>query len=179
MQTVNVQWQWIRWNHGDNWKDDIAPQLAEYGLTEKDLKTCVYVIGIYGKFAIDYPKKESPTLYIGSGNFKARLAQHERWLSEITELVHDYSFYIAVCTPEVNERPIHKEMEAALIQRFKEMYGCIAIRNKRHEYSQENFEYLPQSEFKKPLMLGRGYRYHWAIRPMKSNRYYKSFCARI
>jgi hypothetical protein len=179
MQTVKVQWQWIQWNSGDSWREDIVPQLKKIGLSESDLKSCVYVISANGLFAIDYPKKESPTLYIGSGNFKARMAQHESWLGEITALVHDYSFSIALCHPKVQGKSVHRAMEAALIHQFIEMFGCIPIRNKKLENPSENYNYSPHSEFKRPLMIGRGFRYHWAIRPMKSNRYYKAYCDRL
>lgn len=91
MQSVRVEWKWIQWNATSLWREDIAPQLKECGLTEQDLATCVYVIAANGLFAIDYPKRVSPTVYIGSGNFKHRLIQHHKWLSEITALVHDYS----------------------------------------------------------------------------------------
>jgi len=178
MRSVRVKWNWISWENSYCWRDDIIPQLEEKGLTERDLATCVYVIVADGLFAIDYPKKASPTLYIGSGNFKNRLAQHESWLGEITALVHDYSFSIAICTPKVKGISVHRDMEAALIHKFIEMYGCIPIRNQRIENPLTEYNYLPENVFRKPLMIGRGFRYHWAIKPLKANRYYKSYCSR-
>jgi len=95
MKAVKIKWEWIRWRKDSTWADDIVPQLKDKGLTEKHLATCVYVITVYGLFAIDYPKRVSPTLYIGSGNFKRRLAQHKMWLDEVTDLVNEYSFSLS------------------------------------------------------------------------------------
>jgi hypothetical protein len=179
MRNVRVEWKWIEWNVNFKWREQIVPQLEKHGLTENDLRTCVYVIVADGLFAIDYPKRVSPTLYIGSGNFKSRLAQHESWLSEITHLVHDYRFSIAVCRPKTRDgQHVHKAMEAALLREFVELHGCIPIRNKKMEHPQEDFNYVPYEKFKKPLIIGRGYRYHWAIRPLNSNPYHRSFVAR-
>lgn len=178
MQTVRVQWEWLNWNHGDVWSEDMVPQLERHGLSEQDLRTCVYVIAANGLFAIDYPRGVSPALYIGSGNFKHRLMQHQSWLSEITSLVHDYSFSIAVCKPRSKAHLVHKDMEGALLHKIREMYGCIPIRNNRIENPYVEYRYQSEAEFKRPLMIGRGVRYHWAIRPLKSNRFYKSYCAR-
>lgn len=178
-KSVKVEWIWLHWNRGYVWREDIVPQLKKHNITEKDLRKCVYVIAANGLFAIDYPKKVSPTLYIGSGNFKARLAQHESWLNEITALVYDYSFSVAVCIPTCASVPVHKEMEATLIQEFKHIYGCLPIRNQKSENPMKHYNYSPPSEFRKPLMIGRGHRYHWAIRPLKSNRYYKSYFDRM
>lgn len=179
MRKVRVDWKWLQWREGFSWNADLRPQLESHDWTENDLRTCVYVIVADGKFAIDYPNGVSPTLYIGSGNLKQRLMQHRIWLSEITALVHDYRFSVAVCEPKLKGgQPIHKEMEAALLQKFEELYGCIPIRNQRRETPLEDFNYVPVGIFKKPLVIGKGYRYHWAVRPLKSNPYYRSFFAR-
>lgn len=174
-KTVRVQWDRIYWRSGDVWNNDIIPQLQT--LKAQDLATCVYVISVAGVFAIRYPNAISPTLYIGQGNLHSRIKQHCKWMDKLNNLVTDYSFRIDVCRPQTyNNSPAHIDLEATLIHQFIHMYGCIPIHNKRKEYPCGKFRYN-LTELKRPLMIGRGFRYQWAIEPLPSNTYHKKFTA--
>jgi hypothetical protein len=74
---VRISWKWLDWTPGDTWAKNIIPQLSQQGLSEEQLDRCVYVAHANGLFAIKYPKRISPTLYIGEGNFKNRMIQHQ------------------------------------------------------------------------------------------------------
>jgi hypothetical protein len=109
--------------------------LNAHGIKEGDLTRAVYIIRTCGNFAIDYPKKPSPTLYIGEGNFKQRLMQHKNWLSELRELVGSFPFEIALDIPRArNNVYLYKDMEADLLHEFKSIYGLAPFLNKQMEY---------------------------------------------
>lgn len=170
---VRIDWQWISWRHGDSWTKDILPQLSDLGVSEAQLKRCVYVIRANGNFAIRYPKGNSPTLYIGEGNFKYRLRRHQYWLGELHELVGDFSFEIGICFPRVrNSSKTYCDFEAALLDEFKDIYGCAPLRNSQMERRTRNYDYFPMEDIRAAIMIGKGVRYKWAIEPMKSSRFY-------
>jgi hypothetical protein len=170
---VRIQWKWIHWKPGNTWSADILPQLSELGVTEAQLKRCVYVIRANGNFAIRYPKGNSPTLYIGEGNFKYRLQRHSYWLGELHELVGEFSFEIGICFPRVrNSYKTYCDFEAALLEEFKSIYGCAPLRNAQMESRTRLYDYYPIDEVRSAIMIGKGVRYKWAIEPMKSSRFY-------
>jgi hypothetical protein len=180
IRRVQIEWRWLAWEKDFTWTDNVLPQLEEMNLVSDDLKTLVYVIVADGQFAISYPKRPSPTLYIGSGDLKRRFTSHLNWLNEMTELAHDNRFSIAICQPQTRDRePVHRQFEAELLHQFKELCGCIPIRNQRLERCFGNFHFEPKSEVQKPLIIGRGRRYRWEIKPLPSSRYYRSFKKRI
>ncbi len=69
MINVALDWKRIDWMPNETWKKNILPKLKGIGLTPTDLKRSVYVIRLNGDFCIRYPFGESPTIYIGEGNF--------------------------------------------------------------------------------------------------------------
>lgn len=173
---VKISWQWIEWNVGYTWKKDILPQLEENGLSEEQLVRCVYVIRANWTFAINYPEGISPTLYIGEGNFKNRIIQHKNWFRGLIELVGEFPFQIGVCIPRVkNNYEAYKDLEAALLIEFKDIYGCAPLKNKQMETRKSDYDYQPKSEFRGSIMIGKGVRYYWAIEPMKSNEFYEDY----
>jgi len=176
MATIQVNWHYINWDVGNTWAKNIIPQLISYGITEEQLERAVYVIRTNGNFAIDYPNKPSPTLYIGEGNFKQRLMQHKNWLQELRELVGEFPFEIALAIPRArNNEYVYKNMEADLLHEFKKIYGLAPFMNKQMEFHNGNHTYEPYEEFVRPLQIGRGKRIPWAIRPLPSNTQYASF----
>lgn len=176
VKDVQVFWNWIEWNLGYTWKNNILPQLKEWEIKEKDLDRCVYVIRANGKFAINYQKGISPTLYIGEGNFKNRIIQHKNWFSGLIDLVGEFPFQIGVCLPRVkNNSEVYKDLEAALLIEFKELYGCAPLKNKQMETRKYNYNYVPRNDFRSSIMIGKGVRYYWAIEPMQSNDFYDDY----
>lgn len=71
MATIKIKWSYIEWDIDSTWSKNIVPQLEKHKIDVNALDRGVYIIRTKGKFAIDYPKLPSPTLYIGEGNFKA------------------------------------------------------------------------------------------------------------
>ena len=70
---VDISWTWLDWEPQHTWGAHIVPQLEEAGIPVSKLERCVYVIRTNGIFAISYPYKPSPVIYIGEGNFHQRL----------------------------------------------------------------------------------------------------------
>ncbi len=173
---VTIKWRWLDWQPNYTWAKEIVPQLHDMGLQEQQLDHCVYVIRANGVFAIKYPKKASPTLYIGEGNFKNRIMQHKNWLEPLRELVGDFYFQIGLCIPRVkNNYYAYKDFEAALLMEFREIYGCAPLVNKQMENRHAEYKYVPRKEIRSALMIGKGIRYHWELVPKRSSPYYKCY----
>jgi len=173
---VDIEWNWIEWDEGNTWGKNIFPQLIEAKISEKQLERCVYIIRANGLFAINYPNGVSPTLYIGEGNFKNRIIQHKNWLKGLIDLVGDFPFLIGVCIPRVKKSyEAYKDLEAALLIEFKEIYGCAPLKNKQMETRKCDYDYQPNEEFRGAIMIGKGVRYYWAIEPMRSNDFYDDY----
>jgi hypothetical protein len=134
MAKVQISWQRFKWPVGCNWKS-FQQQLEQAKVTEKELARSVYVIRGNGLFTISYMKGSSPTLYIGEGNFKQRIAQHKKWFEPLIKLVGgEFPLSIYVSTPRVrNNKIIYRDMEAALIEEIISIYGCLPFRNKQKE----------------------------------------------
>lgn len=86
MADVQIKWDWLQWKCSQTWKKDIFSILQSRGVSQEDLKRCVYVIKLDGLFAIEYPRGISPTVYIGEGNFEQRITQHKNWLMDLADL---------------------------------------------------------------------------------------------
>lgn len=174
---VNLEWCWIDWDPSDTWFKNVYPKLRQNGISENELLRSVYIIKANGVFAIEYPTGISPTLYIGEGSFKDRITQHKNWLYDLDDLVGDFAFKIGICIPRVkNNLNAYLDLEAALLIAFKEEYGSAPIRNDQMETRRhENYQYLPEDEFRSAFMIGKGVRYKWAIKPMPSSDFYDHY----
>ena len=176
MATINVKWMYIKWDVGYTWEKNIVTQLKEHGLSDELLERAVYVIRTAGNFAIDYPRKPSPTLYIGEGNFKQRIVQHKNWLKELRDIVGEFPFEIALAIPRApNNWYVYKDMEAELLHAFKGLHGVAPFLNKQMEYPNREHTYEPYDEFIRPLQIGKGKRIPWVLRPLPSNIHYDNF----
>ncbi|OHE18221.1 MAG: hypothetical protein A2X96_04300 [Syntrophobacterales bacterium GWC2_56_13] len=172
---VPLVWSWLEWKPGYTWKKKITPQLKKAGIQIASLDRCVYVIRANGIFAISYPKKPSPVLYIGEGNFQQRITSHKWWLGDLINLVRDYSFYIGVAIPRVKKNDeAYKDCEAALILEFHRMHGAAPLLNKQLEMRRNDYEYS-QRGIKEALQIGKGVRYHWALTPMRASGLYDTY----
>jgi hypothetical protein len=80
MVNVALDWKHIDWMPDETWTKNILPKIKAVGLTSAELKRSVYVIRLNGDFCIQYPWGESPTIYIGEGNFNQRINNHRSWV---------------------------------------------------------------------------------------------------
>ncbi|MDY3555370.1 hypothetical protein R5W24_004513 [Gemmata sp. JC717] len=172
---VDISWTWLDWKPHCTWETHIAPQLEAVKIPFSKLDRCVYVIRTNGIFAISYPYKPSPVIYIGEGNFQQRLSKHRYWLGDLEELVRDYSFCIGVALPRVpNNAQAYKDYEAALIQRFRDIHGSAPMANSHMEYRRCNYVY-EEEVMREALLIGKGVRFKWAIHPMPSATLYEAY----
>ncbi|HBB0172129.1 hypothetical protein OM313_21510 [Escherichia albertii] len=173
MAVVQIKWDWLHWNCHQTWKTDILPELQRRGIKQQDLKRCVYVIRLNGLFAIQYPRGISPVVYIGEGNFEQRITQHKNWLMDLADLQGEYEFLIGYCFPRVrNASKVYSEFEAMLIHEFRDIYGVAPLRNKQMEFRKSKHMFEPLDEIRSALRVGKGTRFHWAVKPMKSSAMY-------
>jgi hypothetical protein len=135
----------------------------------------VNVIRAADSFAIKYPVKYSPTLYIGEGRFKQRITSHRRWLSAIYDFTGKFSLEVAICFPRVRNNPqAYKEFEEHLLSVFCDCYGSLPLRNKIHEKPQfgHGYKKIATTEVLGP---GKGRKYMWALEPLKANAFHKAY----
>lgn len=90
--TVPLSWITIDWLPSETWTKHTLPKLASSGFSIKDLARSVYVIRLNGNYAVSYPKKgETPTIYVGEGNFAQRITSHRAWVHEL-RIVGEFYF---------------------------------------------------------------------------------------
>jgi hypothetical protein len=171
---VTIEWKWIELHPDDTWsmiEEKLSAADVKLGL----LSRAVYVIRAADSFAIKYPFKYSPTLYIGEGRFKQRVTSHRKWLSAIYDLTGEFALEVAICAPRVrNNDQAHKEFEAHLLSVFSKRYGSLPLRNKNHESVRFGhiYERVATTEVLGP---GQGKKYKWALEPLKANPFYKGY----
>lgn len=171
---VKIEWFWITIHPDDTWKTT-EQKLLDEGIELSKLSRCVYVIRSADSFAIRYPKKYSPTLYIGEGGFKQRVTSHRKWLASLYELAGDFQLEVAVCFPRVkNNLKAHKEFEAHLLELFYRRYGTLPLRNKQHETKHFSHTYEDNSTIY-ILGPGKGRKYKWALEPLKANPFHHGY----
>lgn len=171
---VSIEWFWIRINPDDTWSIT-EEKLVNAGVDLRKLPRSVYVIRAANSFSIRYPKRHSPTLYIGEGKFKQRISLHRKWLSKIHALTGAFPLDVAICTPRVtNNTKAHQEFEAHLLNVFFKNYGSLPLKNKIHENNKFHHKY-DKSSVTDVIGPGKGKRYKWAIEPLKSNPFHKHF----
>lgn len=175
MVHVPLPWTKIDWRPDETWNKQTLPKLVEAGVKPFDLKRSVYVIRLNGDYCVEYPNGESPTLYVGEGNFSQRISSHRTWVSELTELVGDFSFQVRIAVPRVRNSPeAYLDCEAALLARFGELFGSAPLWNKQFERRRNGYTYS-QSQLDQALCKGSGAKYKWAIKPMKASPFYAEF----
>lgn len=175
MVSVALDWKRIDWMPKETWKKDILPKLEAVGLSLADLKRSVYVIRLNGEFCIQYPRGQSPTIYIGEGRFGQRINSHRAWVKELEELVGDFAFQVRVAVPRVkNNVDAYLDCESALLNRFGELFGTAPLWNKQYESRRNGYEYNDK-QVNQAICKGSGAKYKWAIAPMKSSSFFENF----
>ena len=172
---VALNWHLLDWMPDETWTKKTLPKILDLGLKPYDLRRSVYVIRLNGDYCIDYPWGESPTLYIGEGTFSQRINSHRTWVTELKELVGDFSFQVRIAIPRVrNNADAYLDCEAALIERFSKKFGTAPLWNKQYESRRNNYKYN-QKQIDLAICKGSGAKYKWAIRPMKSSPFHRNF----
>lgn len=173
---VALSWTVIDWHPDDTWKKITLPSLAEAGADISNIDRSVYVVRLNGDYAIHYPNGESPVVYIGEGNFGSRINSHRKWAAELQELVGGYLFQVCLATPRVQKSEFaYRDCEAVLLDRFGEKFNSAPLWNKQfesrlfphHVYSSRSLDYA--------LCKRSGAKYKWAIRPMRSSSFFRSY----
>ena len=178
MPNVSICWYWME----DFSVDDTAAQLREQAVeamrkagvkAPKRFAQAVYVIRTKKPFAIQYPERFSPTIYIGEGNLIPRLNIHRKWLKTLQEQGHQFQFEVAFCLPRlVGNKEAYKDYEAFLLSQFRDKFGALPLHNKQNESLDYSHEY---SQTESVIGPTKGLRYHWAIQPLRSNPFRKVF----
>ena len=172
--SVEIEWRWINLHPADTWSV-IEEKLVHAGVNLKQISRCVYVIRAADSFAIKYPIKYSPTLYIGEGRFKQRITSHRKWLSTIYNLTGEFNLEVAVCVPRVrHNESAYKNFEAHLLSVFLKRFGSLPLQNKNRENTKfgHSYERVATTAVLGP---GKGKRYQWALEPLKANPFFKTY----
>ena len=178
MPNVPIRWYWMEDFTVDVTVGQMYQQAQEAmrrsGDTAEDsFSRAVYVIRTEKPFAIQYPLRFSPTIYIGEGNLLSRLNSHRAWLKKFQEQGHDFQFEVAFCLPRLQgNRAAYKDYEAYLLSAFKKKYGALPLRNKQNESVVYKHQYSHTESVIGPT---KGVRYRWAIQPLPSNSFRKVF----
>jgi len=148
--------------------------LAQSGFSDRDLDRCVYVIRMTGPVVVAYPWDNSPVLYVGRGQAPKRLAAHlKNWLHEAHRFGSKVGVELRICVPRrTNRADFFKNVEADLIDWFRQKNGAIPFFNSRRETSYAGrVDYLPTQikDLRRALGVGSGNRPEWAVRPLRSN----------
>lgn len=175
MVSVALKWHRVEWMPDDTWKKATLPKVIAAGVDPDELKRSVYVIRLNGDFCVQYPRGESPAVYVGEGNFAQRINAHRQWVSGLRELVGDFSFQVCIGIPRVRNNPkAYLDTEAALIERFAHLFGSAPLWNKQFEGRRNGYSYSTR-QVDEALCKRSGAKYKWAIKPMKSSPFYRNY----
>lgn len=140
---------------------------------------CIYVIRLSGEFAVRYPHKFNPTIYIGEGNARGRLITHVNWIVPLVRSVTQIGIEVRVAEiVRRNNVKLRRNIEADMLRWFQDGHGALPWFNRQRERSREEcFDY--EIEAKRSLVggfsVGSGNNFKWAIEPTKNNPFYESF----
>ena len=175
MVDVALDWKRIDWMPHETWTKNILPKLAAHNLKPSDLSRSVYVIRLNGDYCIQYRWDQSPTIYIGEGNFRQRIAEHRKWVAGLEELVGKFAFQVRIAIPRVRNSPdAYLDCEAALLQRFGALFGSAPLWNCQYENRRNNYLYNDR-QMDRALRKGSGTKFKWAIAPMKASLFFDNF----
>jgi hypothetical protein len=177
MVNVALNWHRVEW-HPDPEKELHAPvdQLLEAGMSLADLRRSVYVIRLHGNFCIQYPNGQSPTVYVGEGNFPQRVRSHREWVGELAGLLDNCYFQICVATPRVRKNEYaYLDCEAALLERFLTLFGTAPLWNKQKESRRFEHHLYNERQMDQALCKRSGAKYKWAVAPLKASPFYFNY----
>ncbi|MEI7990013.1 MAG: hypothetical protein WCI88_13330 [Chloroflexota bacterium] len=173
---VGLEWVSIDWHPDHTWVKHTLERITDAGIDVDLIDRSVYVIRIKGKFCIAYENGESPTVYIGEGNFYQRITEHRKWARNLMDLVKETNFEVYLATPRVrNNLDVHRDCEAALLNRFKKKYGNLPLWNKQNESRLFDHHIYDEVVLDSALRIGKRIRYEWAVFPMRSSKFHHSY----
>jgi len=175
MVDVALDWRRVEWMPDETWVRDTLPKIEAAGLRDGELRRSVYIIRLNGDFCVEYPRGESPTLYIGEGRFGQRIGAHRSWVTGLRELVGDFSFQVCIAIPRVrNNLDAYLDAEAALLERFGERFGSAPLWNKQFERRRNDYNYN-RRQIDQAIGKRSGAKYRWSIKPMRSSPFYRNY----
>ena len=148
--------------------------IRDQGVTGAAMKRSVYVVRLKGAFLISYPKKESPTIYIGRGDAQPRLASHlKKWMHHVHNFGSDTTVEVNIILPLRQGRlDYFKYVEGSLLFEHERIYGAIPLFNGRRETTYgEDIGYTAEQKTKLRALIGvgRGKRPWWSLSPTNAN----------
>lgn len=166
--TVQIDWYWIGFDPKET-KAKLKQRLVDVGVPMTLIDRAVYVIRLQSPFAVNYPNKHSPVLYIGEGNLLSRLVSHRKWSERMLNLGFRFPLEVACCFPRVQKNSgAYKVFEAHLLSVFFKRYGSLPLKNSIHEHKAYDHQY-GRVATNMVLGPGNGTRHMWAIKPLPSN----------
>lgn len=142
-------------------------------------RQCIYVIRVTGDVAIRYPKRVSPTIYIGQGRAKGRLTNHTQWLAPLVMSIPKLGLDLRVAEiVRRNNTSLCTHVEADMLAWFQARHGALPWFNRQRERSKEEiYEYAREAKQKltKGYTTGTGNSFRWAIAPTKNNPHHNAF----
>ncbi len=125
----------------------------------------LYIMRLCPPFTIAYKNENSPTIYIGRGNFQSRVTAHLRnWIYPLAKHIQDLRIEIRTCQPRArNNVEAYQNAEADIIWEFQEKFGEKPLKNKAMGDGHPHVHSYPnQGEIWSP---GQGNKFFWALRP--------------
>lgn len=166
--SVKITWHWVDFDPSET-RGKIEKRLIDANAPMTRIDRAVYVIRMKPPFAISYPQKYTPVLYIGEGDLLSRLGSHRKWASSMRSLGYSFPLEVAFCCPRVqNNASAHRVFEAHLLNVFFGRYGSLPLKNSIHESMAYDHQY-ERVATSSVLGPGSGTRHMWAIQPLASN----------
>lgn len=140
----------------------------------------VYVVRVVGPYVIDYPKRASPTVYIGEGKAEGRLVTHAgNWIADLLRDLPECELEIALLEPALpNRTDFYRCVEGDLLAMFKSRFGCLPLCNSQSEkVTAEQYEYTTDAKkhLRSLIDVGKGNKPRWSVRPRRGNAFYNDY----
>ena len=136
----------------------------------------VYVIRLDGPFCVQYYRKSSPVLYIGSGHLQQRVTSHLEWINDLSKRLDDLAFELWVLKPRVRKaHDAYKSVEGRLLSDFVLEHGSLPYFNKNKKKENRVFDYDNIRNLRSAILIGSGKRFTWALTPMSREPTYNSY----
>jgi hypothetical protein len=167
-ENVKITWHWVDFDPNTT-RSNLKQQLVDISAPMTLIDRAVYVIRFKPPFAISYPDKYTPVLYIGEGDLINRLLAHREWTKRLLGLGYNFPLEVAFCCPRVKGNICaYQVFEAHLLKVFYERYGSLPLKNSIHENMAYDHQY-DKIATSTVLGPGKGTRRTWSIQPLASN----------
>lgn len=188
-ETIDIHWlDPVRLAIDDEVEGPVSRQLQrqmragyrDQGVSEEQMERSVYIVRLTGSFVLQYPRCNSPVLYIGRGDAPSRLARHvPNWLVNVFYFGSDTEVEVRMLRPRRRGRAdYYKNVEADLLKMFSKRTGSLPMFNKCRETKFEDcidYGSSQQRRLNQQIGVGSGKRPHWAITPTRANPNYDTY----